>query len=391
MASATGRRSSSPDFGGAGFPNKLIRALRDKGPKDLTLVVNSATHRYSLTHELIANDQVRKVICTAARGHDKEPSPFETRWMAGKIELEMVPQGIVHRAHPRGRRRHSGVLHAGRFRHRTHARARKSAASATATMCWKQAIAGDLALVRADTADRTGNLVFNYAQMNFGPVMATAAKLAVAEVRTVSDELLPRERIQLARRLCRSRGDRVMSALNRLQITWRAAQDITDGQVVNLGIGLPVHCSDYLRPEVDVILQSENGVIGVGPLAEKDKADTDLVDAGSRRITLRPGASIVDSSWSFAMIRGGHIDVTILGAFEVAANGDLANWDMRVPNRGPLVGGAMDLAGLRARGARHHGARDAQGRAAAVGKVRAAAHRGADASAGSIPTSRWST
>src|SRR5947209_18914522 len=80
-------------FGGAGFPNKLIRALRDKGPKSLTLVVNSATHRYSLTHELIANNQVRKVICTAARGHDKEPSPFATRWMAGKIELEMVPQG----------------------------------------------------------------------------------------------------------------------------------------------------------------------------------------------------------------------------------------------------------------------------------------------------------
>ena len=80
-------------FGGAGFPNKLIRALRERGPKNLTLVVNSATHRYSLTHELIANDQVRKVICTAARGHDKEPSPFETRWMDGKIELEMVPQG----------------------------------------------------------------------------------------------------------------------------------------------------------------------------------------------------------------------------------------------------------------------------------------------------------
>ena len=73
-----------------------------------------------------------------------------------------------------------------------------------------------------------------------------------------------------------------MSALNRLQITWRAAQDIEDGQVVNLGIGLPVHCSDYLRPDVDVILQSENGVVGVGPLAAPDKADTDLVDAGSR-------------------------------------------------------------------------------------------------------------
>jgi 3-oxoadipate CoA-transferase beta subunit len=135
-----------------------------------------------------------------------------------------------------------------------------------------------------------------------------------------------------------------MTPLNRLQITWRAAQDIEDGQVVNLGIGLPVYCSDYLRPGIDVIIQAENGVIGAGPLAGKDKADTDLVDAGSRRITLNPGASIVDSSWSFAMIRGGHIDVTILGAFEVAANGDLANWDMRVPNRGPLVGGAMDLA-----------------------------------------------
>jgi 3-oxoadipate CoA-transferase beta subunit len=135
-----------------------------------------------------------------------------------------------------------------------------------------------------------------------------------------------------------------MQPLNRLQIAWRAAQDIGDGLVVNLGIGMPVHVADYLRPEVDVFVQSENGVIGAGPLAPPDRVDTDLVDAGSRRITLRPGASIVDSSWSFAMIRGGHIDVTVLGAFEVAANGDLANWDMRLPNKGPLVGGAMDLA-----------------------------------------------
>lgn len=135
-----------------------------------------------------------------------------------------------------------------------------------------------------------------------------------------------------------------MQPLNRLQIAWRAAQDVEDGMLVNLGIGIPVHVADYLRPNVDVFIQSENGVIGAGPLAPPDRIDTDLVDAGSRRITLRPGGSIVDSSWSFAMIRGGHIDVTILGAFEVAANGDLANWDMRLPNKGPLVGGAMDLA-----------------------------------------------
>jgi 3-oxoadipate CoA-transferase beta subunit len=135
-----------------------------------------------------------------------------------------------------------------------------------------------------------------------------------------------------------------MQPLNRLQIAWRAAQDVGDGMLVNLGIGIPVHVADYLRPEVDVFIQSENGVIGAGPLAPPGRIDNDLVDAGSRRITLRPGGSIVDSSWSFAMIRGGHIDVTILGAFEVAATGDLANWDMRLPNKGPLVGGAMDLA-----------------------------------------------
>src|SRR5215468_4216735 len=135
-----------------------------------------------------------------------------------------------------------------------------------------------------------------------------------------------------------------MWPLNRLQIAWRAAQDIDDGMLVNLGMGMPVAVADYLRPQADVFIHSENGVIGAGPLAAPEHIDTDLVDAGSRRITLRPGAAIVDSSWSFAAIRGGHVDVAILGAFEVAANGDLANWDMRLPNKGPLVGGAMDLA-----------------------------------------------
>jgi 3-oxoadipate CoA-transferase beta subunit len=135
-----------------------------------------------------------------------------------------------------------------------------------------------------------------------------------------------------------------MPALNRNQMAWRAAQDIADGAVVNLGIGMPVLVSDHLPAGRDVFFQSENGVIGVGPAAKADEIEPDLVDAGSRKITLRPGGSIIDSVWSFAMIRGGHIDVTILGGFEVAANGDFANWDSRVPHKGPLVGGAMDLA-----------------------------------------------
>ena len=135
-----------------------------------------------------------------------------------------------------------------------------------------------------------------------------------------------------------------MQPLTRQQIAWRAAQDLQEGMLVNLGLGLPVQVADHVPSGREVFFQSENGIVGVGPEAAPEAADADLVDAGSRRITLRPGASIVESSWSFAMIRGGHIDVTVLGAFEVAANGDLANWDMRVPNKGPLVGGAMDLA-----------------------------------------------
>ncbi len=135
-----------------------------------------------------------------------------------------------------------------------------------------------------------------------------------------------------------------MKPLNRLQMAWRAGQDVEDGTVVNLGLGMPVNVSDYVPADFDVVVQSENGIIGVGPLASANASDADLVDAGSRRVTLRAGATVIDSANSFAMIRGGHIDVTILGAFEVAANGDLANWDNRIPDKGPLVGGAMDLA-----------------------------------------------
>jgi 3-oxoadipate CoA-transferase beta subunit len=135
-----------------------------------------------------------------------------------------------------------------------------------------------------------------------------------------------------------------MNKLNRMQMAWRAAQDLQDGMLVNLGLGMPVACGEYVPEGRDVVIQSENGVIGAGPLAAPEFADSDLVDAGSRQITIAPGGTVIDSAWSFAMIRGGHIDVTILGAFEVASNGDLANWDMRVPDKGPLVGGAMDLA-----------------------------------------------
>ena len=132
--------------------------------------------------------------------------------------------------------------------------------------------------------------------------------------------------------------------LSRNQIAWRAAQDLDDGMVVNLGLGMPVLCANYSPAGREILLQSENGVLGVGPVASPEEEDRDLTDAGSQLITLIPGASIFTSADSFAMIRGGHIDVTLLGGFEVAENGDLANWDAEMPGKGPLIGGAMDLA-----------------------------------------------
>jgi 3-oxoadipate CoA-transferase beta subunit len=135
-----------------------------------------------------------------------------------------------------------------------------------------------------------------------------------------------------------------MTPLNRNQIAWRAAQDLREGWYVNLGMGMPVLAANYAPKDADIMFQSENGIVGCGPVAEPGKEDLDYVDAGSQKITLREGASLVDSAMSFAMIRGGHIDVTMLGGFQVASNGDLANWDAMIPNKGPLVGGAMDLA-----------------------------------------------
>jgi len=140
-----------------------------------------------------------------------------------------------------------------------------------------------------------------------------------------------------------------VNAAERESLARRVAADLRDGDYVNLGIGLPGLVANYVAGDIDVIDASENGLLGVGPAPAADDVDPELINASKQPVTLLPGASIFDTTTSFMMIRGGHIDIALLGAYEVAENGDLANWTTNDIGRPPAVGGAMDLAA----GAKH--------------------------------------
>jgi len=135
-----------------------------------------------------------------------------------------------------------------------------------------------------------------------------------------------------------------MERLNREQMAARVARDIPEGAYVNLGIGLPTRVANYLPANRDIFLQSENGLLGMGPAPADGEEDWELINAGKQAVTLLPGGCFFHHADSFAMMRGGHIDICVLGAFQVSVHGDLANWHTGEPGAIPAVGGAMDLA-----------------------------------------------
>jgi 3-oxoacid CoA-transferase len=350
-----------------GWPHELLLALRTRGVKNLTLICNSPGFGPFSPQILAENRQIKKLIASFG-GYSYRVTPLSEQIARGEVEFEMVPQGtLVERVRAGG----AGipafftptgvgtVVEEGKEKRTFNGR----------EYILETALRADFALIRADHADSYGNLMYRRTARNFNPPFATAAEVTIAEVDGIVEPgLLDPEAIatpgifvhRLVRREIALQKDTVLDLMRSLGrnvkvtesttgghglspelMAVRAARLLSPGQYVNLGIGLPTLVSDFISEQI--MLHAENGVLGYGPLAPTGEADIDLYNASSQLVTLRPGASFFHSADAFTMARGGHIGTVVLGGFQVAENGDLANW--KTPSMGAgAVGGAMDLA-----------------------------------------------
>ena len=343
-------------FGMTGNPVHLLHALANTTVKNLTFIGNNVGEPNLGGGRLLLNGQLKKMIgsfftsnpdaVTAAQNHH--------------IDYEILPQGTLAEAI------RAGGAGLGGFFSPTSAgtvlaNGRETKVIDGVEQVFVKAIRGNVAFIRAWKADTVGNLTYRMTEQNFNRSMATAADIVVAEVEEIVrvGEIDPNHvhtpgcfidyLVQahvapgdLGTSAAVSSAKRVSEA--RMNMARRAFAELNRGDVVNLGIGIPTLVADFIQPGDDITLHTENGMLGVGPSPTDGGGAMDYpVNAGKVPVTALPGSSYFDSCESFAMIRGGHVDVAIMGGLEVDEMGNLANW--AVPGKPLLgVGGAMDLA-----------------------------------------------
>ena len=343
-------------FGMTGNPVHLMHALAEIGTKNLTFIGNNTGEPGLGGGRLLRNGQLKKMIGSFFTSNPDAVKAAQS----GQVEYELLPQGTLAEAIRAGG---AGI---GGFYTPTSAgtliaKGRKTIVLKGQKQVFIEGIRGNVAFIRAWKADTAGNLQYRMTEQNFNRAMATAADLVIAEVEEIVevgaidpnfihtpgcfvDYLVQAHTTleDLGSSASVSAGKKVSES--RMNMAKRAFQELKKGDVVNLGIGIPTLVADLIKSEDGIILHTENGMLGVGPAPTDGGGAMDYpVNAGKIPVTALQGSSYFDSADSFAMIRGGHVDVAIMGGLEIDEKGNLANW--AVPGKPLLgVGGAMDLA-----------------------------------------------